>query len=311
MLTERVRSTLSRRRRNALEYTYYLVDSFADIAGKGNPAGVVFHDGTLADGDMRAIAGQIDRETAFLHREDDSYRIQFYTSEARIPLCGHDTIAAGIVLADRGEWTPGDSIVLKSDIGDLPIELLDKAVWMTQLPPEFGAVAETADIAELLDIPTTSVLADPPPRVVSTGTPFLFARLAGTDVIQSLTPDFDRMTRYLRDFDPRVMGLYVWTYADDQPDSLLGRCFAPVAGLPEDPVTGSASGALVCYWSHGDAERRARYQVTVKQGSQRSRNGFAFATVDRDDDGRIGRPRVGGNGVITKSGTSAWEPEAV
>lgn len=313
MLTERLRPTLSRKRKGALGYTYYLIDSFTNVAGKGNPAGVVFHDGTLADGDMRAIAGSLDRETAFLHREEGAFRIQFYTAEARIPLCGHDTIAAGIVLAKRGEWTPGDTLVLKSDIGDLPIEydraddFATEVVTMTQSAPEFGATVDLKDIAELLDIPLEAVVAEPPPRIVSTGTPFLFARLDDEEVVQSLAPDFDRMVRFLSDTDPRVMGLYVWAHEDDEPTQFHGRCFAPVAGLPEDPVTGSASGALISYWVYSGPGARGRYSAVVYQGARRGRNGRAGIIVDVNE-GRVERPRVSGSAVITESGTREWEP---
>jgi PhzF family phenazine biosynthesis protein len=290
-----------------LEYAYYEIDSFTATAGMGNPAGVVFQDGSLTDGDMRAIAGQIGREMAFLHPEEDTYRIQFYTAEARIPLCGHDTIATGVVMAERGELAPGDVMVFKSDIGALKIEYQDGFIWMTQLTPEFGAIGETGDIAALLGVAPDAVLSEPPPRIVSTGTQFLLARLAGEDVIQSLTPDLGRMTDYLRGLDSGAVGVYVWAHRAEERSVFHGRCFAPIAGLPEDPVTGSASGALISYFVSSEPGMAGRFEAEVRQGPRSGRNGCAFVDVDLDD-GRVGRPRVGGRGVITKSGTGVWVP---
>ena len=46
-------------------------------------------------------------ETAFLVREDDGYRLRWFTPAAEVDLCGHATLASAHVLWESGELVAG------------------------------------------------------------------------------------------------------------------------------------------------------------------------------------------------------------
>lgn len=70
----------------------------------------------------------------------------------------------------------------------------------------------------------------------------------------------------------------------------VSRFFAPAAGIPEDPVTGSAHTALAPYW----AERLGRNELVGFQAS--ARGGVVRVTADGD------RVRLTGQAITTLDG---------
>jgi predicted PhzF superfamily epimerase YddE/YHI9 len=60
-------------------------------------------------------------------------------------------------------------------------------------------------------------------------------------------------------------GLIVTAASDDRRFDFISRFFAPKAGIPEDPVTGSAHCALGPYW----AQRLGRRALNAWQASRR------------------------------------------
>ena len=79
-----------------------------------------------------------------------------------------------------------------------------------------------------------------------------------------------------------------------QPSSgydFVSRFFAPAAGIPEDPVTGSAHTALAPYWS----QRLGRDNLTGLQAS--ARTGLIRTTVHGD------RVHLTGHAVTVLDGT--------
>ncbi|PYP61645.1 MAG: hypothetical protein DMD37_12895, partial [Gemmatimonadetes bacterium] len=65
----------------------------------GNPAAVCVLPGPRADAWMQAVASEMNlSETAFLHREDDAWRLRWFTPTVEVALCGHATLASAHVL---------------------------------------------------------------------------------------------------------------------------------------------------------------------------------------------------------------------
>ena len=67
---------------------------------------------------------------------------------------------------------------------------------------------------------------------------------------------------------------------DGQPHHFLSRFFAPWAGIPEDPVTGSAHSVLGPYW----ARALGRQQLAARQCSAR---GGELQVEVRQAEGRV------------------------
>jgi len=76
--------------------------------------------------------------------------------------------------------------------------------------------------------------------------------------VRNLAPDLSALSRL------PVRGVIVTAAGDDRHD-LVSRFFAPAAGVPEDPVTGSAHCTLAPFW----AARTGRTELLAWQASPR------------------------------------------
>lgn len=284
--------------------SFYIVNSFTRSRFTGNPAGVVLLDRAMANEEMRLTARELQLETVFAEPAGSQYRVAYYTGECRVPLCGHDTIALGAVLSSLGAWPENGSVELLSDVGLIELRReADGQYWMSQSPPTMGEPVAPSLVAGMLGIEEEAVLADPPTRVVSTGSPFLFARLRSHTDVDSLKPANDALVKALRSLAGDALGVYVWCAENEDFTTVYCRCFAPVAGLPEDPVTGSASGALGAYlasWRNAGSTDRRGLALKVVQGVAMGRPGEALVHVVGAGD--VTKVSVGGHAVVVAEG---------
>ncbi|MBV9850014.1 MAG: PhzF family phenazine biosynthesis protein [Armatimonadetes bacterium] len=291
-------------------YEYAVLDSFTRRRFAGNPAGVVLHDGTLTGAQMQLIAGELGLETAFLmplagtEADNADYRAAYYTGTRRIPLCGHDTVAAAVLLAHTTRLSVPGTVRFATDVGDLSVEMTEEGTAiMEQARPQHGASASADDVADALGLTREEIVG--PPQVVSTGTPFLFAPIRTRAALDALRPDGARLAAFLDVLPGRVNGAYVWTQETTDPAALVhARCFAPGVGLPEDPVTGSASGALGAYLlRHGLARPDADGMLSfmTEQGHAMGRPGHAQVRLEVTGED-VTRVQVGGHAVLVAQG---------
>jgi len=81
----------------------YQIDAFTNRPFSGNPAGVVANAEGLTEGQMQAIARELNNsETAFLlppQGSDHDVQVRFFTPTTEVPICGHATISAHYVRA--------------------------------------------------------------------------------------------------------------------------------------------------------------------------------------------------------------------
>ncbi len=293
-----------------------LVDAFTDEPLAGNVAGVVPAANGLSDERMAAIAAELGAsETAFLTdlptAADADRRIRYFTPTTEIDLCGHATIASAAALAvddafgrDDGaaDGLPGSRVeTLRTNAGDLRVSIDDDGtVWMRQDPPTVRRVDVDLDrIADALGIDVAAlrdVGADLPVAVASTGLPFLvipinfLERLGGADpdptAIEALTAAHD------------AIGVYAFTFdALDADSTLHGRAFVPGAGVDEDPVTGTASGACAGYLrAVGAFDGNFPDKLRFEQGHFLDRPGLVRIRLHGDD------VRVGGTAAVSLDG---------
>ncbi|WP_178916287.1 PhzF family phenazine biosynthesis protein [Natronomonas gomsonensis] len=227
-----------------------LVDAFTSEPLSGNAAGVVPDAEGLDAEQMQAVANELGAsETAFLLPSDDADRkVRYFTPTQEVDLCGHATIASHGFLAEEGELD--DEATLETNVGVLDIDIEDGTVWMTQdtadvervdLDYERVADALGADPATLEDIG-----ADLPLATATTGLPFLVVPVNFLEGVSNLDPDMSAVAELTDELG--VTGVYAFTFdALDADSTLHGRMFAPAAGVDEDPVTGTASGAVGAY----------------------------------------------------------------
>lgn len=289
-------------------FPFYTLDSFTTVRFAGNPAGVIFHDGSLTPGQMQTIAGELHLESAFLSppsSPEADYAVCYYTGTARVPFCGHDTVAAAIALVYRGDLSAPGSVRFATDVGILTVDVADTGyVTLNQSLPTFGPVLDAAPLADALGV-SPAALYSSPIQVVSTGTLFALLGVGSADTLHALRPDMVRLAAHLGTLPDAPAGCYVWTPAAPPcPVQFHARCFCPGLGLPEDPVTGSASGAFGAYllqhgWPlEGDGNHR---EFRTEQGRAMGRVGTATIRLSTVN-GRVSQVQVSGPAVLISEG---------
>ena len=258
------------------------VDAFADVPFTGSPAAVVVLDETPPDEWMAAVAREMNLpDTAFLIREelpDADLRLRWFTPTTEVDLCGHATLGAAHCLFEDGA---AGAIRFATRSGVLTVERRDDG----SLAMDFPAWPATA--FEEAREPTAAAIGAP---VEWTGRSangaFLLALLADEQSVRGLRPDLAAVS----ELDSTV-GLIPTAPADGGGGyDFVSRVFAPQAGIPEDPVTGSAHTVLAPYW----AERLGRTSLTGLQAS--SRSGLVGVEVRGD------RVTVSGRAVTVSDG---------
>ncbi len=292
------------------EALFFIVDAFTLTPDNGNPAGVVLTDQPLTSAQMQAVAGELHLETAFAAPLADGtadFQVAYYTGTARVPLCGHDTIALAVVLAQTGRMPSSGKVRFATDVGVLSVSIVsDGSVTMDQALPIYGPRIDPAGAAEALGLPVIEIAETYlPVQIVSTGTPFLIVPVLHRSVLNELVPDLPTLLDYGKSLSDTDMGFYVWTSETLHADAQIhARCFFPAIGLPEDPVTGTASGAVGAYLArHGQLLSEAEGVLTLKteQGHAMGRSGSARVRLEMRGS-EVARVQVGGNAVVVGEG---------
>ena len=147
--------------------------------------------------------------------------------------------------------------------------------------------------------------ADLPVAVASTGLPFLVVPVNFLERLGEADPDMRAVEELSAEFD--VAGVYAFTFDALEADSTLhGRAFAPALGVPEDPVTGTASGAVGGYLRavgafDGDFPEELRFE----QGHFLDRPGYVRVRVEEGGEGAENGDvtvAVGGDAVVSLEG---------
>jgi trans-2,3-dihydro-3-hydroxyanthranilate isomerase len=96
----------------------------------------------------------------------------------------------------------------------------------------------------------------------------------------------------------------VFSFETEWPESTVHvRMFAPLLGVPEDPTTGSANGALGAYLVHHRAVEvtEPTTHIVSEQGAEINRPSTLYIEADSKVD-RISAVRVGGQVVLVAEG---------
>jgi len=225
----------------------YQVDAFASQAFRGNPAAICPLERWLKDETLQAIAAENNlAETAYYVREDGRYRLRWFTPTVEMDLCGHATLATAYVILELRKEIPSSQIVFDSLSGELTVTREgDRYVLdFPSRPP-----LECPDDAGLFE-----ALGARPAEFLRTGD--CFCVFETEDQIRSLKPDMGKLATV----DCR--GVIVTAPGKDC--DFVSRFFGPRAGIPEDPVTGSAHTTLIPYWS-GKLEKKTLFARQISQ----------------------------------------------
>lgn len=99
----------------------YQIDAFTERVFSGNPAAVCPLESWLNDKMLQSIAAENNlAETAFFVRDDEGFRIRWFTPKAEVDLCGHATLASAFVIFTFMNYE-GDRISFQSRSGILTV----------------------------------------------------------------------------------------------------------------------------------------------------------------------------------------------
>jgi PhzF family phenazine biosynthesis protein len=212
----------------------WMIDAFAEGPFKGNPACVVEPLDIWPDADwMQALAAENNQaETAFLRFTDDPavFDLRWFTPATEVKLCGHATLASGhLIFSELGLEAP--QVGFDTQSGRLTVKRAAHGYEM-----DFPA-----DPPHRIEEPETLAFAiGAAPLEVWSGQ-YVVAVLRTEGAVRRATPDLAAI-REMTFFAQRAGAGMVAITAQADPGSpydIVSRFFAPGAGIPEDPATGS------------------------------------------------------------------------
>jgi trans-2,3-dihydro-3-hydroxyanthranilate isomerase len=156
-----------------------------------------------------------------------------------------------------------------------------------------------ATLAEALSLDAAEIVTRThQPVVASVGLPFLMVELRDRAALERARARVDRLEALAADGISPDVHLYVRS-ADGF--DLRARMFAPLDGVPEDPATGSANGALGALLGTLDPAASGTFRWRVSQGVEMGRpSGLEVRAEKRD--GAVTDAYVRGSSVLVSEG---------
>jgi PhzF family phenazine biosynthesis protein len=234
--------------------TIYQVDAFTAEPFKGNPACVCILEKEMPKKWMQNIAAEMNlSETAFIVKDNEKYKIRYFTPESEVPLCGHATLASAHIMYEAGIIAADKKITFIAKAGELMIRKSGNWINMNFPAYSFDPVRIPADIEKIIGIK--------PAELYRTSHGWRMALLLGEHELRNMKPDFNLMK------DSVYGDLIVTAPSEDTNFDFCVRCFAPALGINEDPVTGSAHCVLVPFWHKKTGrEEFVSHQISLRSG---------------------------------------------
>lgn len=238
-----------------MSYDVDWVDAFSDVPFGGNGCAVVHQGAALPDEVCMAFVRETSLvECTFTGPSDlADIRVRYFLAGREIPFAGHPTVATVAALRHRDLIADG-ALTLETGAGIVPVEVSGNIVKMTQIAPAFGDRVDASVVAAVGGISATDIVS--PPRVVSTGLPFCITVVKDRATLERVQIDMPAFRSYLDGlgvYGTDVMEPFWVTLegATAQGDTFSRLLMSP-PNPPEDPFTGSATGAMASYlWAEG------------------------------------------------------------
>jgi len=296
-----------------MQRRYITVDVFTDRAFGGNPLAVVLDAGGLSTEQMQAIATEFNySETTFVLPPADKANdanVRIFTVRSELPFAGHPNVGTAFVLATQAARAPA-RWKFEERAGLVPVEVLTAegtvvgAELTAPQPLTKGATVDAKEAAAILSLSASDIRMERhAPQVASVGLPFLIVEVASREAVKRAKPDAAAFWKTLPAAGTDAVYFYTRDVpAAEQPLDLQARMFHPgVAGLSEDPATGSATGAAAAYLAELDAVRDGEVAMRIGQGFDMGRPSLLLTRVIKKNSAVVST-HVGGNCVQMMEG---------
>jgi len=299
------------------QYDFLTYDVFTRERFGGNPLGIFPAAEGLSDEEMLRIAGELNlSETVFLTRPEAGGHtlVRIFTPGFEVPFAGHPTVGTGCYLADAGrvELDEGHAaIVLEEQVGPVPVTIrVEEGVptfarlTAAEKPMVQPAGLDPADVARMVrlgadDLAETIEGVGCHASYASVGLPYLVIPVRDLEALGRASLDDAARSEVL---PPDAPGRFLYLVAPSPAMDVdyRVRMFAPEAGVPEDPATGSAAAALGGFL--GVRLPEGLHRRMLEQGIEMGRPSEIELEVDVRE-GHIESITVGGHAVPVTRGT--------
>ena len=311
-----------------MELDYRTLDVFTDTPLAGNPLAVFPRARGLDTAQMQKIAHEMNlSETVFVfppRTPQGTRRVRIFTPGREVPFAGHPTVGTAFYLVASGEVALGEDggeIVLEEEVG--PVRVRVRCEGGRPLSAELTAAGEPWEspvnftpeqLGALVSVPAEAVGADGPPvgatgrlepAFASVGLPYLVLPLRDVAAAEAAALDTAVWRDLLPPGSPSRWAYVVAPGGRGEGVDFHVRMFAPDAGVPEDPATGSAAAALGAYL--GSRVPAGTHSWTVEQGLEMSRPSRLLLSIDGDGE-QARSIRVGGSSVVMSRGSMPAPP---
>ncbi len=225
----------------------YIVDAFTNKPFSGNPAAVCVMENWLSEDAMMKLAMENNlSETAFVVKEENGYRLRWFTPATEVELCGHATLAAAFVILNFCEPNSGE-VKFNTLSGELTIRRNGNLYEMDFPTYELKEIPVTDEMEQAFGVrPIKAVLGLD-----------LVCIFSSEDVVRNMTPD----QMLLAGIEGRIQN----ATARGTETDCVSRSFCPKLGIAEDPVCGSAHCQIADFW----AKQLNKNEIYAYQASKR------------------------------------------
>ena len=273
----------------------------------GNQLAVLMDAQGLSTEEMQTITREFNlSETTFvLPPEDPAHtaRVRIFTLGYEMPFAGHPTVGTAIAIA-RARGLEG-ALQLELNAGLFPVKVdLDGAAAFAEfqnpnLPQEIEPAPSADALEAALSLPAGSLDRDAHrPRVMGAGADYIYAK-APLEIVRAACIDSANFSALgLKE----TVGVYLYARGGEAADATYhARMFAPDAGIPEDPATGSAAAAFPGQIAASERLSDGTHRWLIEQGFEMGRPSRIHATVEASD-GAVTSVRIGGHAVPVQKG---------
>ena len=280
------------------------VDVFTRVPFDGNPVAVVLDGAALDDGAMQDIAAWTNlSETTFVLPPEQAgadYRLRIFTPRRELPFAGHPTVGSAHAILEAGVIQPGNGRLLQEcGAGLVELEILNgtgEPRIMVNSPTPAITSPDRLVPEQLQQAMGTTFAPQARPLLVDVGPRWLVVEFATREQVQSLMPDLPLLGALSKYHG--ITGITAFGFSDDAGCPVYVRSFAPVEGVPEDPVCGSGNISVGAYLLRRGLQEKTGTSYIANQGRELGRNGYVYVTLDPD----TGAVKIGGHALTCIDG---------
>jgi PhzF family phenazine biosynthesis protein len=259
------------------------VDVFTERPFLGNPVAVVIGAEGLDTATMQRIAGWTNlSETTFLLESDKAdYRLRIFTPRQELPFAGHPTIGSAHAALESKFVSRKSKLKQECGAGILDLTVEDNWIYVTAPQPKVTRLEKPTPFGKALR--------------VDVGPVWIVAELEDAAALAALAPDMAAIAELSRSLE--ATGVTLFARSEDGRSEIQVRSFAPLHGVPEDPVCGSGNISVGAYLRFTGKLDDLGSPYLARQGMQLGRDGRVSVRVTERD------IQIGGRAVTCVDGT--------